>query len=128
MKLNTPVAKAIMSTLGVVGIWAGVLACTSDLTPAWVENSSTASADPTLPDPTMTTNVLPKDADVTNEPISELPYQVQVYASMARNLVDNGTIPRSRVTRAVIQEDVAREYGITLTDDQAGVVRAEVLR
>ncbi|UAJ15469.1 hypothetical protein SEA_WIDOW_40 [Gordonia phage Widow] len=58
---------------------------------------------------------------------AELPYEVQVYVSMAKDLVANGTVPASAVTPLAVKEDVAREYGIQLTEAQAERAVAEIL-
>ena len=47
---------------------------------------------------------------------------------MARGLVQNGTVPRSRVTPAFVQADVFREYGIELNAAQAEFVVNEITR
>ena len=130
MKNYTKLITSLAALVAVVGIWGGLLACTSDLTPAWVENTATASSTPTLPPTDMTTNVLPKETTVTeykDPTITDLPLEVQTYASMAKSMVAHGMIPRDRVTIDLIQADVAREYGITLTAAQADAVRDEVL-
>jgi len=74
------------------------------------------------------TPLSPEGPDDDAPDITELPFEVQVYASTARGLVTNGTIPKSKVTISAVQADVAREYGITLTAAEADTVVQAILR
>lgn len=136
MKNYTKLITSLAALVAVVGIWGGLLA-------ACASESSTASSTPTQTTVTPSPNVLPSETSAetttdTEEPavteyrdptdISELPLEVQVYTSMASDLVDAGTLPSSAVTISAVQADVAREYGITLTAAEADTVVQAILR
>ena len=94
-------------------------------------DSSTAQGTPPSVETTApTTNVLPTSpADAaTPEDLGTYPIEIQVYVSMAHDLVETGTLSRDKVTADAVAEDVAREYGITLTDAEAQAVVREILR
>lgn len=131
IKLITSLA-ALVAVVGILGVL--LAACASE--------SSTASSTPTQTTATPSPNVLPSEASAetttdTEEPavteykdptITDLPLEVQVYTSMAADLVDAGTLPSSAVTISAVQADVAREYGITLTAAEADTVVQAILR
>ena len=130
MKNYTKLITSLAALVAVVGIWGGLLA-------ACASESSTASSTPTQTTSTPSPNVPPSETTTDTEEIpvteykdptiTDLPLEVQTYASMAKSMVAHGMIPRDRVTIDLIQADVAREYGITLTAAQADAVRDEVL-
>ncbi|AWY05483.1 hypothetical protein PBI_MORRISSEY_41 [Gordonia phage Morrissey] len=74
------------------------------------------------------TPLSPEGPDDDAPDITELPFEVQVYASTARSMVTNGTIPKSKVTIPAVQNDVSREYGITLTSAEAWAIVRYVRR
>ncbi|ATW59039.1 hypothetical protein PBI_MAHDIA_40 [Gordonia phage Mahdia] len=131
MKNYTKLITSLAALVAVVGIWGGLLA-------ACASESSTASSTPTQTTVTPSPNVLPSETTDTEETavteyrdpadVSELPLEVQVYTSMAADLVDAGTLPSSAVTISAVQADVAREYGITLTAAEADTVVQAILR
>ena len=134
MKNYTKLITSLAALLAVVGVWGVLLA-------ACASESSTASSTPIQTTVTPSPNVLPSEAETTTdteEPavteyrdpadVSELPLEVQVYTSMAADLVDAGTLPSSAVTISAVQADVAREYGITLTAAEADTVVQAILR
>lgn len=85
---------------------------------------------PTTAKASVTTRSLPApDPGEYRDPtdISELPVEVQIYTSMATDLVRNGSVPRESVTVQAVQDDVAREYGITLTAAEADTVVRAIL-
>lgn len=124
---RTLYVRTIAAVLG--GLTAATLAACSD--------SSTADGvPPTFQTVTATTNVLPVTTTTEEIPVApktneaaeaELPYEVTVYVSMAKDLVANGTIPASAVTPLAVKADVSREYGIDLTEAQAERAVAEIL-
>lgn len=116
--MNKPLVLSLSTTLAVVALGVGLLAC--NIEPATASHVPTSSAAEPSPNP------LP--VEYTDPEITDLPLPVQTYAAMARGLVANGAIPRDKVTLEIIQEDVQREYGIQLTAAQAEAVRSEVLR
>lgn len=74
------------------------------------------------------TPLSPEGPDDDAPDITELPFEVQVYASTARSMVTNSTIPKSKVTIPAVQNDVSREYGITLTSAEAWAIVRYVRR
>lgn len=98
----------------------------SQLTPAPVvtvtETATHTTTATTTEEPTMATTTR---TDESAE--ADLPAEVQVYVAVAQGMVDAGTVPRSAVTPAAVKEDVAREYGIQLTEAQAERAVAEIL-
>lgn len=132
MKNHTKLITSLAALVAVVGIWGVLLA-------ACASESSTASSTPTQTTATPSPNVLPSETTTETEEtavteyrdptdVSELPFEVQVYTSMAADLVDAGTLPSSAVTISAVQADVAREYGITLTAAEADTVVQAILR
>lgn len=106
----------------------GVLAVSVLVAWALVSHDEQAPASGTLTGPGTSSSATPapvaQETTVTTFP---LPQAVLVYISFAKGLVDDGTIPEDAVTPAAVKEDVAREYGITLTDEQAENVVQRIL-
>ena len=88
------------------------------------------TADPHYPTAEVTTHYPEPDPAEYHDPtaVADLPVEVQVYVSMARGLVKNGTVPRDRVTATLVQTDIMREYGISLNAAQTDYVVSEILR
>lgn len=59
--------------------------------------------------------------------IADLPYEVQVYASIGRDLLQSGQVDTSTATWQYVQSDVRSNYGIKLTEEQAKRVLASIL-
>lgn len=87
-------------------------------------------ANRTAQETTVTNDYPAPDPGEYRDPASmaDLPTEVQVYVSMARGLVKNGTVPRDRVTATLVQTDIMREYGISLNAAQTDYVVSEILR
>lgn len=90
--------------------------------PVTTTTTTTSATAPT----TKETSVTEDDGPV--EGVEALPYQVQVYTSVARDMLSQGAFPRSRVTTAYVISDIQANYGISLTDAEAEVVVKEILR
>lgn len=99
----------------------------SQLTPAPVVTVTETSLPSATETPTTEETTVAPTTRTDESHEAELPYEVQVYVSMAKDLVAQGTVPDSSVTPLAVKADVAREYGIQLTEAQAERAVAEIL-
>lgn len=129
MKNHTKLITSLAALVAVVGVWGVLLAaCASESSTASSTPTQTTASAETTTDTTTDTEESPVTEYRDPTDISELPLEVQVYTSMASDLVDAGTLPSSAVTISAVQADVAREYGITLTAAEADTVVQAILR
>lgn len=125
---NREIMLGLGAIVGTVALAVVALAVTSG--PSRDAGDPHYSANRTAQETTVTNDYPAPDPGEYRDPaaLTDLPYSVQVYTRMARGLVQNGTVPRSRVTPAFVQADVFREYGIELNAAQAEFVVNEITR